>query len=173
MKNRDIKPTTVERLMREEDFIVSKTDAKGRITYCNRIFIEFSGYSENQLLGSQHNIIRHPDMPRGLFKFLWDSIQAGQECNAYVKNLSQDGGFYWTFANVTPDFGPKGELQGYTSVRRKPRSEAVEHISRVYGCMLDIERQAGPKEACAASLHYLHGLLAEKGQDYREFILSL
>ncbi len=172
MKSRDIKPTVVEKLMREEDFIVSKTDVKGRITYCNRIFIEFSGYSENQLLGSQHNIIRHPGMPRGLFKFLWDSIQAGQECNAYVKNMSQDGGFYWTFANVTPDFGPKGELQGYTSVRRKPTTTAIGMIAEIYRHMLEIERQSGAKDACSASMKYLTDLLAEKKLSYSEFILS-
>jgi len=79
--------------MREDDFIVSKTDLKGRITYGNRIFIEFSGYAESELVGSQHNIIRHPDMPRGVFKFLWDTIQAKEECCAYVKNMAKDGSF--------------------------------------------------------------------------------
>ena len=72
--------------MREEDYIVSMTDTTGRITYGNRIFIEFSGYSESELLGSQHNIIRHPDMPRGVFKLLWDKISNREECFAYVKN---------------------------------------------------------------------------------------
>ena len=75
MKNKDTVPTTVEKVMRETDYIVSKTDPKGRITYGNRVFIEYSGYSEEELLGSQQNIIRHPDMPRGVFKLLWDVIQ--------------------------------------------------------------------------------------------------
>ncbi len=80
--------------MREDDFIVSKTDLKGRITYCNRIFIEFSGYSEAELLGAQHNIVRHPDMPRGVFQFLWDTLGQKTECFAYVKNMCRDGAFY-------------------------------------------------------------------------------
>lgn len=173
MKNPNITPTSVEKVMREDDFIVSKTDLKGRITYGNRIFIEFSGYTEEELLGSQHNIIRHPDMPRGVFKFLWDTIQDKNECNAYVKNMAKDGSYYWVFANVAPDYTMKGEITGFTSVRRKPRAEAVKLLSGVYRTMLDIEQKAGPKDACAASLKYLTGLLADKQMSYSEFILSL
>jgi PAS domain S-box-containing protein len=173
MKDPNIVPSGVERVMRENDFIVSKTDIKGRIAYGNRIFIEFSGYSEAELLGSQHNIIRHPDMPRGVFKFLWDTIQDKNECNAYVKNMARDGSFYWVFANVTPDFTPNGDITGYTSVRRKPRTEAVRLMTSVYQTMLDIEQKAGPKDACSASLKYLTDLLAEKKLTYGEFILSI
>jgi PAS domain-containing protein len=82
---RAITPTAVERKLREDDFIVSKTDLKGRITYGNRIFTDISGYTEAELLGSQHNIIRHPDMPRAVFKLPWDTINTGSECFAYVK----------------------------------------------------------------------------------------
>ena len=89
--------------MRDEDFIVSKTDAKGRISYSNRIFMEFAGYAEHELLGVQHNIVRHPDMPRAVFKVMWETLQAGQEFFGYVKNMASDGSFYWVFANVTPD----------------------------------------------------------------------
>ncbi|MCP5279598.1 MAG: PAS domain-containing protein [Thiobacillus sp.] len=173
MKNPNITPTSVEKVMREDDFIVSKTDLTGRITYGNRIFVEFSGYSEEELLGSQHNIIRHPDMPRGVFKFLWDTIQDKNECNAYVKNMAKDGSFYWVFANVVPDFSSNGEITGFTSVRRKPRTEVVKLMSGVYQTMLEIEQKAGPKDACAASLRFLTGLLAEKQLSYGEFILSL
>ena len=88
---RAIQPTSIERKMRENDFIVSKTNPKGIITYGNPIFIEFSGYTEAELLGSQHNIIRHPDMPRAAFKLAWDTIQSGREFFGYVKNMSKDG----------------------------------------------------------------------------------
>lgn len=134
--NRHIQPTSVERLMRENDFIVSKTDPKGRITYGNRIFIEFSGYAEDELLGSQHNIIRHPDMPRAIFKLLWDTIQNGQEIFAYVKNMSKDGSFYWVLANVTPSYDSQGRVIGYLSVRRKPKPEAVRQATELYRAML-------------------------------------
>ena len=172
MKN-PITPTSVERVMREDDFIVSKTDLKGLITYGNRTFIEFSGYEESELLGVQHNIIRHPDMPRGVFKLLWDTIQGGRECFAYVKNLSKDGGFYWVFANVTPSYDLSGNPIGYFSVRRKPKESALKLISDVYRTMLEAEQKAGAKDAIAASSKLLNGLLAERNTSYEEFILAI
>jgi len=159
--------------MREDDFLVSKTDLKGRITYGNRIFIEYSGYSEEELLGKQHNIVRHPDMPRGVFKFLWDTLQSKQECFAYVKNRSKDGGFYWVFANVTPSFNAQGDIEGYFSVRRKPRASGIAVVSGLYRQMLDEERRAGPKDACAASLALLTNALTQQGVSYESFILSI
>jgi PAS domain S-box-containing protein len=172
MKNKQ-EPTQQERLMRDDDFIISKTDLKGRITYCNRIFIEFSGYSEQELLGSQHNIVRHPDMPRGVFKFLWDTLGQQKECFAYVKNMSKDGSFYWVLANVTPDLNAQGVAEGYFSVRRKPNRGAVAALSDVYQLMLNEERRAGPKDACAASLALLTSVLNQKGVSYEKFILSI
>lgn len=166
-------PTQQERLMRDDDFIVSKTDLKGRITYCNRIFIEFSGYTEQELLGAQHNIIRHPDMPRGVFKFLWDTLGQNRECFAYVKNMSKDGGFYWVMANVTPNLDAQGTPEGYFSVRRKPGRGAVSALSDVYKLMLDEERRAGPRDACAASIALLTSVLNQKGVSYEKFILSI
>ncbi len=173
MKYGNIVPTQHERVMREEDFLVSKTDLKGRITYGNRTFTEFSGYSESELLGTQHNIIRHPDMPRGVFKFLWDTLEQGSECFAYVKNMSKDGGFYWVFANVTPSLDVRGGTEGYLSVRRKPNAKAVALMADVYQLMLSEERRAGSKDACAASLALLTGILAQKGVSYETFILSI
>ena len=173
MKDKNIVPTQQERVMREDDFLVSKTDLKGRVVYGNQIFIEFSGYQEKELLGQQHNIVRHPDMPRGVFKFLWDTIQQKQECYAYVKNMSKDGAYYWVFANVTPSFDANGQVEGYFSVRRKPKAQAVQVVADLYRQMLDAERRAGPKDACAASLALLTGLLAQKGVSYESFILSI
>lgn len=168
-----ITPTSRERVMREDDFIVSKTDLKGRITYGNRIFIEFSGYTEQELLGAQHNIIRHPDMPRAVFKLLWDRLAQRQEVFAYVKNMSRDGGFYWVFANVTPSYDQNGNVTGYLSVRRKPRAEIVPVVADLYRAMLAEEARAGARDAMAASGALLNRILAEKGVDYDEFVLTL
>lgn len=173
MKNPNIQPTSVEKVMREDDFIVSKTDTKGRITYGNRTFIEYSGYTERELLGAQHNIIRHPDMPRAVFKLLWDTIQMRQECFAYVKNMAKDGGYYWVFANVTPSFDAGGNVIGYYSVRRKPKAEAVKVVAGLYRAMLEAEQRAGARDAMAASGKLLTDLLADKGASYEELILSL
>ncbi|NEV63624.1 PAS domain-containing protein [Thiorhodococcus minor] len=170
---RKITPTDVEKVMRDDDFIVSKTDPTGRITYGNRIFIEFSGYTEAELIGSQHNIIRHPDMPRGVFKLLWDTVQDKRECNAYVKNMAKDGSFYWVFANITPDLDAKGNITGYFSVRRKPSASAIATVTDLYRTMLSAEQAAGPKDAIQASTKILNDLLSEKGMNYDELVLAI
>jgi PAS domain S-box-containing protein len=168
-----VSPTQNELVMRDQDFIVSKTDLKGRITYANRIFIEFAGYDEKELLGAQHNIVRHPDMPRGVFKLLWDTIQSGHEIFAYVKNMSKDGSFYWVLANVTPVLDESNAVVGYNSVRRKPKKEALVVIEKIYGEMLTRERNSGTKDAVQASVAYLTNLLNERKVSYEEFILGL
>lgn len=168
-----VTPTQKERIMREEDFIVSKTNPKGIITYCNRIFIEYSGYSEDELLGSQHNIIRHPDMPRAVFKLLWDTIEEKKEIFAYVKNMSKDGGFYWVFANVTASVDQSDTIVGYYSVRRKPKPSAVKVCESVYKEMCAIERQVGTKDGMKASTDYLLNILAKEKISYEKFVLSI
>lgn len=173
MKSKSIVPTQKERVMRENDFIVSKTDPKGIITYGNPIFIEFSGYTEEELLGSQHNIIRHPDMPRSAFKLVWDTIQGGNEVFAYVKNMSKDGGFYWVFTHITPDFGPGGQIVGYTSVRRCPKRSAIEKIEPVYRQMVAAEAAAGARDAIAVGTQVLVDLLNKTEMSYEELIFSL
>jgi PAS domain S-box-containing protein len=168
-----VTPNSKEKVMRENDFIVSKTDLKGLITYGNRIFVEFSGYDLSELIGAQHNIIRHPDMPRAVFKLLWDTIEKGKEISAYVKNMAKDGSFYWVFANVTPDFDEHGNIVGYYSVRRKPRPEAIKVVEGLYQAMFDAEQKAGARDAIAASTKVLTDLLAQKGVSYDELIFSL
>lgn len=170
---RDITPTGVERLMRENDFIVSKTNPKGIITYGNPIFIEFSGYTETELIGSQHNIIRHPDMPRAAFKLAWDTIQSGKEFFAYVKNMSKDGGFYWVFTHISPDFGPGGDVVGYTSVRRCPKRSALEKIDPVYRQMLQAEKSAGARDAIAAGTQVLVDVMKQTGMGYEQLVFAL
>jgi PAS domain S-box-containing protein len=166
-------PTSVEKIMREDDFIVSKTNTKGLITYGNRTFIEFSGYSAQELMGANHNIIRHPDMPRAAFKLLWDTVSTGREFFAYVKNLAKDGSYYWVFANITPDFDANGKIVGYFSVRRKPKASAVQTLSDVYRLMVAEEQRVGGKAGMEASTALLLKILADKGVSYDELVLSL
>ncbi len=170
---RAITPTQVERLMREDDFIVSKTNPKGIITYGNPIFVEFSGYSEDELIGSQHNIIRHPDMPRAAFKLAWDTIQAGKEFFAYVKNMSKDGGYYWVFTHITPDFDANGTIMGYTSVRRCPKRGAIEAITPVYAQMLAAEKAVGARDAIGAGTQVLVDVMTQMGMGYEELVFAL
>lgn len=170
---RKIEPVDRERVLREEDFIVSKTDAKGRITYANRIFMDIAGYAEHELLGVQHNIVRHPDMPRSVFKLMWETLQSGHEFFGYVKNMASDGSFYWTFANVTPTRDRRGNIVGYYSVRRKPRAQALAAIAPVYAQMLASEREAGPRAAIDVSRRILEALYLDRGTSYEEFALAL
>jgi len=172
MKNK-IQPTTVERVMRDDEIIVSKTDPKGRIAYGNEKFIEFSGYAEEELLGAQHNIIRHPDMPRGVFHLLWETVASGKEIFAYVKNMAQDGSYYWVLANVTPDYDAAGNITGYLSIRRAPRRGAIPIIEDLYRQMKQVEQAAGPRDACDASVGMLTNLLKEKGVSYEQFVLNV
>ncbi len=170
---RNIQPTQKERLMRDNDFIVSKTDLKGRITYANKIFIEFSGYSQDELFNTQHNIIRHPDMPRAVFHLLWQTLKAGKEFNGYVKNMSKDGSFYWVFANVTPSFDNNNRVICYYSVRRKASQAAIDVVTPLYREMLMAEKNAGAKNAIDASTSLLLEKLEQQGVGYEQFALSL
>ena len=153
----------------ENEIIVSKTDLKGRITYGNEVFIKLSGYEERELLGKPHNIVRHPQMPKCIFKLLWERIQSGEEIFAYVVNQAKNGDHYWVFANVTPSFDNNGKIIGYYSVRRKPKSDALKTIEALYATLLNAEKSSGVN----ASVKYLEETLFSKGKNYDEFILSL
>jgi PAS domain S-box-containing protein len=102
MKPRHIVPNDSERILPTDRYILSTTDLAGRITSVNDLFVEYSGYTEPELVGQQHNIVRHPDMPRAVFQLLWDAVAEGEQFMGYVKNLCKDGSFYWVFAHVSP-----------------------------------------------------------------------
>lgn len=111
--------------------IVSSTDPEGIITRVNHSFVEMSGYSEEELIGQPHYILRHPDMPAAAFKDLWDTVRKGEKWHGYVKNLRRDGGYYWVMATVIPNIR-SARITGYTSVRRKPARRKVEECIRLY-----------------------------------------
>jgi len=172
MKN-SIKPTGKEVRFNDREMIISKSDLSGRVTYANRCFMRVANYSETQVLGQQHSLIRHPDMPRGVFRLLWDTLQQNREFFGLVKNMNSDGDFYWVFANITPDRDLKGNITGYYSVRRPAPASAVRVIEPVYRRMLEIERNEPKNEAPLASLAYLMELPAQEGLSYDQFILNL
>lgn len=159
----------MELFLQDDEIIVSKTDLKGRITYGNQVFIKLSGYQESELLGKPHNIIRHKEMPKCVFKLLWDRIEKGEEIFAYVVNQSKNGDHYWVFANVTPSFDERGKIIGYYSVRRKPKTEAVKTMQSIYTALLGAECNGGMN----AGTKLLEETLKSKGVSYDEFILSL
>lgn len=153
----------------ENDFIVSKTDLEGKITYGNSLFITMSGYEESELMNKPHKILRHPDMPAVIFKLLWSRIREGKEIFAYVKNKTKNGDYYWVFAHVTPSFDTHRKISNYHSVRRRPTQTALEFIKPLYVSLLQKEKSGG----ISASESALNQLLKDKGVSYDEFILSL
>ncbi|WP_331775848.1 PAS domain-containing protein [Sulfurospirillum sp. 1612] len=162
-------PNSQQYELEDNDFIISKTDLKGRITYCNQIFIRLSQYDEKELIGAPHNIIRHPDMPRIIFKLLWERIQSQQEIFAFIKNLTKDGGYYWVFANITASLDINGASIGYYSVRRKANQEAMPTIIALYQKLSALEKS----ENISASEQYLNDFLEKKEMNYDEWVISL
>jgi len=167
--------TGVERFFDQNEIIVSKTDLKGRITYANDVFQKIAGYTEQGLLGQPHSIVRHPDMPRCIFKLLWDTLQGGNEIFAYVINRAHNGDHYWVFAHVTPSFNDSGDIISYHSSRRVPRRDVLDGvIIPLYQTLLGVEGQhANSKEGMAASFQAVLDLLKDKGVSYDELIFSL
>lgn len=131
---RKVLVTDMETPFPEGRLIVSRTDLGGIITQVNRSFVFMSGYSEEELVGAPHSILRHPDMPRTAFRDLWTTITRGDIWQGYVKNLRKDGGFYWVKATVIPNIR-NDKVIGYTSVRRKPSRRKVEECSALYSTM--------------------------------------
>lgn len=169
---RDRVPTGVERTFDDDTLIVSKTDTKGRITYANDAFLEISRYSRKELVGAAHSIVRHPDMPRGVFKLLWDEIAAGREVFAYVKNLAKDGCHYWVLAHVTPSHDATGAIIGYHSNRRKPEPAMVRAVEPVYAAMLREEARHPRVVAAEKSLVVLQRELEALGVTYESLIFT-
>ncbi|MBL8534211.1 MAG: methyl-accepting chemotaxis protein [Betaproteobacteria bacterium] len=119
--------TQREYVLKDGVAIISKTDAKGRITWVNQDFIESSGFHETELLGKAHNIVRHPDMPEEAFRDLWATIKSGRPWSAMVKNRRKDGDHYWVRASVTPQ-----DDGGYMSVRQRPSRDDVDTAETLY-----------------------------------------
>jgi PAS domain S-box-containing protein len=167
-------PTGVEVSFGLDEIIVSKTDTRGVITYANDVFLRVAGYSEEELLGKPHNIIRHPDMPGCIFKLLWDRIQAGREIFAYVVNLAKGGDHYWVYAHVTPTFDSRKAIVGFHSNRRVPNDGVLEGIRDLYARLLAEERRhASRKEGIAAAEAMVGDMLAREGLTYDEYIHRL
>lgn len=168
-------PSGKELFFDEDEIIVSKTDIKGRITYANAVFMRLAGYTEGELLGQPHSLIRHQGMPRCVFKLLWDTLQAGNEIFAYVVNKAKNGDYYWVFAHVTPTFDDAGNIISYHSSRRVPKRTVLdETIIPLYQMLLEIEDgHSNRKDGMMAAHAELLKILKDKGIGYDEFIFSL
>jgi len=162
--------TNEEMYFDPNDLIVSRTDTRGTITQCNDIFAKMSGWTEDELMGSNHNLIRHPDMPQIAFQVAWDIIKDKKEFFGYVKNLRKDGGFYWVFAYIIADWDDDGVITGYTSYRRFAPKLAVDTMTPIYELLLAAEKKGGMEYSGAV----LNKFLKDNGfASYDLFIVEL
>jgi len=123
----------------EGSMIISQTDLKGMIIFANRKFCEVSGYKVDELIGSNHNIIRHPDMPKAAFTKMWSTIKDGQSWNGLVKNLRKDGLYYWVDAEIIPVYNDNEEIIGYIAARKVASRKDIEENQELYRKMLETE----------------------------------
>ncbi len=160
----------MEEIILEKDaLITSKTDLKGNIIYANNDFLKYAGYEVSELLLKPHNIVRHEDMPRTVFKYLWDYIQNGKEIFAFVKNKAKDGRYYWVFANVTASFDEQGNIINYYSVRRAPNRKVLPLIEEIYKTLLEKEKQGGIN----AGIQALNDIINSHKTYYNHLIFNL
>jgi len=158
------KPTPMDEeiVLDPKRYIVSETDEKGKITFVNDYFMEVSGYSEEELMGKAHNIVRHPDMPKVVFKLLWETISKGKNINAVVKNLAKDGRYYWIFTEFESRRDTDtGEIIGYHAARKSISKHVLEIIADLYATLLEIEKSENVED----SEKYLVSFLKERGDD--------
>ena len=166
---------TVRPMLKDEEIelnpyktIMSKTNQKGIIEYANDYFMEISGYKEWELMGQAHNILRHPDMPKVVFKILWDYLNMAKPIIAIVKNLAKDGRYYWVIADFKTRIDSEGNITHYARRKAVPEN-AKQKINTIYNNILEIENNAGLE----ASEAYFNGMLEDAGLTYEQFILNL
>ena len=163
------KPTPSDRELDwdKSKVILSKTDAKGTILYANEAFIDVCGYDEYELIGQPHNVIRHPDMPKVIFKVLWDTIKRGENIHAIVKNMAKSGRYYWVITDFKTIYDDEGEIVSYFATRKSVPSDIItKYIVPLYRKLLNIERASGINSA----EEYLNGFLEERNKTYTEYV---
>ncbi len=158
--------------MEEGDFFVSKTDLKSHITYVNKGFCQISGYNETELIGENHDIMRCPLMPHGIYNLLWEHLNTEEEFFGYIANQNKDGSYYWAFINITPCYDNE-QLNGYFAVQREPSQQALNLIKVLYQEMCDVEKNAEPAHLLPLSSAVLWQAITKEYQSYAEFVLSL
>ena len=164
--------TGIERSFDDNEIIVSKTDPTGKITYANDVFCRISGYSEEELIGRPHSLLRHSQMPRIIFKLLWERLKVGQEIFAFVVNRCKSGDEYWVFAHISATFRG-GEIVGHHSNRRTINRRALPEVRALYARLLaEQERHVKKEDGIASSRQLLDRILAEAGLTYDQLVWS-
>ncbi|CAM4096882.1 PAS domain-containing protein [Campylobacter armoricus] len=158
-----------EKELTSDVLITSKTNLKGEIIYANEDFLKYSDYQIDEILYKPHSIMRHADMPRSVFKYLWDNIQNKNEVFAFVKNKTKFDDYYWVFANITASCDENGNILNYYSVRRKPKKEAVITIEKIYKILLQKEKDGGIK----SGIEELNKIVKSYDMTYNQLIMHM
>ncbi|BBG66346.1 signal-transduction sensor protein=PAS/PAC domain [Hydrogenimonas sp.] len=150
-------PIDVEIVLDNSKYIESETDIHGNIVACNDYFAEISGYSKDELIGQPHNIVRHPDMPKIIFKILWDRIRSGHNITAVIKNMAKDGRYYWVFTHfeIIRDINTK-EIKGYRAYRKMVSPHIKKVLDPLYKRLTEIEKEGGMEASEKALNEFLH-----------------
>ncbi|MDD3060511.1 MAG: PAS domain-containing protein [Sulfurimonas sp.] len=163
-------PTNNEIKLSTKRYIVSKTDSKGIITYGNDYFIEISGYSIGELIGQPHSKVRHPDMPKVVFKMMWDRINQGKNIMAVVKNMAKNGDHYWVVTEFEPKIDPiTNDIISHTAFRKAAPQKAIDTMAPIYKQLVELEKIGGME----ASEKYLREYLETNKATYDAFVDNL
>ena len=165
-----LRPLDIEVPVDSKKEILSETDATGKTTYANAYFVELSGYPEEELMGKPHNIVRHPDMPKTVFKLLWDNLKAGKEYKAIVKNRRKDGKYYWVYSEYKPLYNETKQIRGYRSHRWPVPKKTLEDVESLYQKLVNLEESKSQKDAEMFLELKLHN---DGYQDYSAFIEAI
>jgi len=160
-------PTNHEIKLSKKRYIVSKTDTKGIIEYGNDYFTEISGYTQEEFIGKPHNLVRHPDMPRVIFKMMWERIKTGNNILAVVKNLSKDGSYYWVITEFEPKVDPVSHnIISHTAFRKAAPQKAIDTMIPIYNKLLELEEEGGVE----MSEKFLRAYFENRDTSYDAFI---
>ncbi|MEW6765605.1 MAG: PAS domain-containing protein [Pseudomonadota bacterium] len=152
-----------EIVLKPTDTIQSRTDTRGKIMFANPTMMRIAGYDKDELIGSPHNILRHPDMPRSVFYVMWDMIQRGEEFYGFVKNRAKNGDHYWVFTRVGARKEADGTISGYSSVRIAPKRQFLPEWEDTYAQIRAVEAKVPRDQQCAEGAKVIKQYLAKRG----------
>ena len=152
-----------------QQVIVSRTNTQGDIVYCNSTFLDVNGFKSSEVINRPHSIVRHPDMPKSIFKIIWSIISQGLPIQAVIKNKTNDGYYYWTLMTIKPQRDRDNKIISYVAYGKQAPNIVIKKIEPLYRVMKEIEE----RDDIDAALEYLESYLKEKNMTYAQYIKHL
>ena len=166
------RPTPIDKEVgwNKSQVVISETDVYGRITNVNDVFCNVCGYSPDEMIGQPHSIIRHPDMPKLVFKLLWDNLKVGNNFIGVIKNLAKSGEYYWVITDFEMRRDATGNITHYIARRKSvPKAVIENYVAPLYQTLLKLEKVGGME----LSSRFFKNYLAKQGKDYIDFIIDV